>query len=155
MVINATKTRECELATETILTMPTGMLGFQAYTEFVLVECDQDAPYKLLQSMQNPSLRFIVVDPLEFFPDYDLELSDADALDLSIHDAMDARLLTTVTINNNEGYLTTNLVGPIVVNSRLHVAKQIVLQDDRYETKHLLGAIYERSSSRQRQAVAG
>lgn len=139
MVINTTRFGEVAISKDSILRMPDGMLGFGGHRKFVLLEDQPDTPFKWMQALDEPSLAFIVVNPLDFFPDYDIELSDDDADYLQLEDPADAAVLTTVTMNRNDEQVTTNLLGPIVINSKLLCAKQIVLQDERYGTKHTIG----------------
>jgi len=157
MVINIEQHKLEELTdevNETVLNMPSGMLGFAEYKQFVLVEGEKYAPFKRLQSVDNPQLGFVVIDPMEFFPDYDIELSDHETGQLGLEDATDAKIVSTVTFDRKEGWMTTNLLGPIVINTKLRVAKQIVLEDERYGTKHLIGNhSYFEDSKDQRQAV--
>lgn len=154
MVINIERIAEMKHTDECILCMPHGMLGFKDCKQYVLVESEQYAPFKCLLSVDNPQLAFMVIDPLDFFPEYDIELSDSDAEDLEVTDARDIKLITTVTIDRGDGWMTTNLMGPVIINTKTLVAKQIVLDDDRYGTKHLIGnKSYYESTLTQRQAV--
>ena len=138
MKIDTTRFGEIEIAEESIVRMPDGMLGFESSRRFVLLEDRPDTAFKWLQAVDNPSPAFIVVNPVEFVPDYEIELSDEEAESLDLGDPCDAVMLTTVTIGNG-GKVTTNLLGPIVMNSRTLHARQVVLQDDeRYGPKHTI-----------------
>lgn len=139
MKIKTTRFGEIEISEESILTMPDGMLGFDSCKRYVLLEDQPDVPFKWLQAVDEPSLAFIVVDPLEFEPDYNIDLPDEDAEFLGLRSPSDAAILTTVTLDKREGVITTNLLGPLVINSGTLRAKQIVLQDDRYGTKCVIG----------------
>ena len=139
MLIQTTRFGEIEISEESILTMPDGMLGFKSCKQFVLLEDRPDTPFKWLQAVDDPSLAFVVVNPMEFFPDYDFDLSDGDAGVLQIDDPADATVLTTVTVDKEQECVTTNLLGPVVINSSNLLAKQVVIQDDRYGTKHVIG----------------
>jgi flagellar assembly factor FliW len=139
MTIETTRFGEVEISEGSILQMPEGMLGFRSLNRFVLLEDRPDTPFKWLQSVDDPSLAFIVVNPMDFFSDYDIEISDDDAESLGLADPTQAAIVTTVTIDKNEGLITTNLLGPIVINSKTLMAKQIVLQDEKYGTKHTIG----------------
>jgi len=132
--------------------MPDGMLGFESVKRFVLLEDRPDTAFKWLQAVDDPALAFIVVNPMEFFPDYEIELSDKQAETLDLEDPSEAVMLTTVTIGS-DGRVTTNLLGPIVMNSRTLQARQIVLQDDRYGSKHVICEL-PRVDSQPRQAEA-
>jgi len=140
MVIETTRFGEIEVSEESVLHMADGMLGFQSCKWFVLLEDEPGTPFKWLQAVDDPALAFIVVNPIQFFPEYEIELADDDAESIGLQDPSDAELVTTVTVEKDGDRVTTNLLGPVVINSRNLQAKQVVLQDDRYGTKHVIGA---------------
>jgi flagellar assembly factor FliW len=137
MKIDTTRFGNIEIAEESIVHMPDGMLGFEASKRFVLLEDRPDTAFKWLQAVDDPALAFIVVDPMEFFPEYEIELPDEQAESLGLGDPCDAIMLTTVTVGS-DGKITTNLLGPVIMNCRTLRAAQIVLQDDRYKPKHVI-----------------
>ena len=122
-----------------ILHMPEGMLGFEQCKRFILLEEQTGSVFKWLQSVDDPEVAFVVTNPADFFPDYDVELTDEQVESLDLRDPAEAVMFTTVTIAKDGGNVTTNLLGPVVINLRTLQARQIVLQDDRYETKHVIG----------------
>ena len=137
MQIDTTRFGNIEIADESIVHMPERMLGFESSKSFVLLEDRPDTAFKWLQAVHDAALAFIVINPMEFFPEYEFELSDEQAESLDLVDPCDAVMLTTVTVRG-DGKVTTNLLGPVVMNSRTLRAKQIVLQDDRYGSKHVI-----------------
>ena len=139
MLIETTRLGIIEVKDESVLTMPEGMLGLEHCTRFVLLEDQPGSTLKWLQSVDDPNVAFIVINPLEFFPDYQVDLTDEQAESLDLIDPGEAVMLTTVTVAKEEGNVTTNLVGPIVINLRTLRARQILLQDERYGTKHVIG----------------
>lgn len=112
-----------------------------------------------LQSLDDASLLFLTVEPYLIFPDYDVELSDADAGALQLDSADHAAILTLITISQpgkvrrdtasasrasaSRAAVTTNLLAPIVINTRTRRARQVILDSDRYLTKHIIGAQIE------------
>jgi len=65
-------------------------------------------------------------------------LRNEDAAALGIEDPDDAGILAIVTLPARLEEMTANLLGPIVVNVRTRRAKQVVLDDPRYHTRHRL-----------------
>ena len=149
MLIRTTRFGEIEISEESILQMPDGMMGFQSSHSFILLEDQPNTPVKWLQAVDNESLAFVVINPMEFFPDYDIVLADDDVEFLGLENPTDAAIITTVTIDKNDGLATTNLLGPVVINSKTLIAKQIVLSDDRYGTKHIVGAARSNETERE------
>ncbi len=137
--VQTTRFGEITVSEKSVVNMPEGMVGFGDYKRYVLLEDKPDTPLKWLQSLDEPSLAFIVVNPLEFVDNYDFDIPDEDADMLGLESPDHAVVLTTVTVDANGCEVTTNLLGPIVINSLTLDAKQIVVQDERYGTKHLIG----------------
>ena len=139
MRVDATRFGIIEVDQQSVIEMPAGMLGLEDSTRFVLLEDQQDSAFKWLQSLDDPALAFIVIDPMDFFADYDVELNDEQAESLDLSDPADAVTLTTVTVTREQGQVSANLAGPIVINASTLRARQIVLEDERYTTKHVIG----------------
>ena len=79
MKVNTTRFGTLEIDESTLLTMPRGPLGFEEQTRFCLIQHRPGAPFRWLQSTEDPGLAFPVMDPSEFFSNYAFEISDADA----------------------------------------------------------------------------
>lgn len=135
MKIDTTRFGAMEVAEESIVQMPEGMLGFAEAKRFVLLQNEHIAAFKWLQSVDDPGLAFIVVNTRQFFPEYRFVFSEEQTASLGLKSPREATILTTVTIGN-DGAITTNMLGPIVMNPRTLLARQIVLEDTRYGTKH-------------------
>jgi len=115
--------------------------GFPQSLRYCLIPTDEagGSPFLWLQSMDEPALAFIAVVPFEFFPEYDMELPGPDQEELDIRSAEDVLLLTLVTIPPGRPEdVTANLVAPVVVNTRTRRARQVILYDSGYTTRHYL-----------------
>lgn len=135
MRIDTTRFGAMDVAEESIVQMPEGMLGFAEAKRFVLLQDDQTAAFSWLQAVDDPNLAFIVVNTRQFFPDYRFVFPEEQTASLGLKSPREAAILTTVTIGN-DGAITTNMLGPIVMNPRTLLARQIVLEDSRYGPKH-------------------
>jgi|YNPNPStandDraft_1061719.scaffolds.fasta_scaffold00001_11 flagellar assembly factor FliW len=138
MKIDTTRFGVLEVDDDSVVSMPRGPLGFEDNTEFVLIQHRPDTKFRWLQSTADPALAFVVIDPSDFFADYEFEISDADAEKLNLDSADDALVLAIVTISEGGKEVTANLAAPVVINSKELVGMQIVLQDGRYSVKHSL-----------------
>ncbi len=128
---------EIELADEQIIEMPTGMVGFPDAERFALVPFDDpETPFVYWQCVDDPSLCFILIDPTLLFPDYEVVLPAERLEDIELESAPDGSVYVTVTIPSDPREMTANLLGPLVVNRSARKAKQLVLSDPRYTTKH-------------------
>jgi flagellar assembly factor FliW len=115
-----------------VVTFVRPVIGFDASVRYQLRNLGAEyAPYGMLASLDQPGLEFIVVPPGVLFPDYVIEIADADATVLGLEVAADVEVFVLVS-GANVAVPTVNLLGPVVVNRRTGNAAQIVLQDDRF-----------------------
>jgi flagellar assembly factor FliW len=77
--------------------------------------------------VEDDRLRFVVVPPDGFVPDYAPVLGDDDVERLDLRDAEDAIVLLVVTLGARAADATVNLLGPVVVNRHTMAAAQVVL----------------------------
>jgi flagellar assembly factor FliW len=121
-----------------LVCLPLGILGFEQIKNYVLLADPEQKPFAWLRVADNNSLAFVVIDPFIVMPDYkpDIPQSDVDFLELA--DASDALLLGIVTIHGHNR-ATMNLKGPIVINRRTHMAKQVIISNAAdYSVQHPL-----------------
>jgi flagellar assembly factor FliW len=147
MLIQTTRFGPIEVDDEKVMTFKDGLLGFPRHLRFALVQTTSDPVFFWMQSVDEPDLAFVVCDPLTFVPDYQVPIRKDDVEALGLQDLGDCQVLTIV--NKVGGALTANLLGPIVVGTHSLQAKQLVLSDKRYGTRHgLMSAEATRAVSR-------
>jgi flagellar assembly factor FliW len=101
--------------------------GFPDHRRFVLVQLDDKGLLCALRSLDDPALRFLVVSPATFFPDYAPEIDAETQEMLGIADAEDALVLLVVTPGASAAEATANLLAPVIVATRTRRAAQVVL----------------------------
>ena len=127
-----------ELGNETVVHLPSGLLGFEHIKRYVLVSDPAEEPFKWLQVPGDSSLAFLVVSPFEVVPDYTPEIPDEDARSLGLEDPLDALIFNIVTLRKH-GRSTVNLKGPIVINRYSMIGRQVVLANaSEYSVQHPL-----------------
>jgi flagellar assembly factor FliW len=105
------------------------LLGFPSSRRFALVRVDETGVLSSLRSLDEPEVRFLVVPPVPFFPDYAPEVDDATAIELDITSPDDVLLLVVLTAGESLAGTTANLLAPILVNAQRRQACQVVLED--------------------------
>ena len=103
--------------------------GFPDHHRFALVQLDDDGILCQLRSLDDPSLRFLVVPPVAFFPDYAPVVGDDVVNDLDIASADDVVVLLVLNAGDSLSTTTANLLAPVVVNTATHRASQVILDD--------------------------
>ncbi|WP_370250515.1 flagellar assembly protein FliW [Nocardioides sp.] len=103
--------------------------GFPEARRFALVQLDDAGVLCALRSLDDPDLRFLVVPPQHFFPDYTPEVSDDVVAELGIDSEHEVLLLVILTAGATLTDTTANLLAPVVVNTRTREAAQVILDD--------------------------
>jgi flagellar assembly factor FliW len=123
---------------EDIISFPAGIPGFEASKQFVLVSIPEYVPFEWLVSVDGTRLRFAIINPLLFLPDYTPTISKEQLIDLEVEKPEDVLLYSIVTIRENPLESTANLVGPVIINKQKRIGKQVIIDDDRYTTQELI-----------------
>lgn len=122
-------------ANEDIITFNSGIPGFEQNKQFVIVSIPEYAPFEWLVCIDGSKLRFAIINPLLFEPNYDPKIIKEQLDDLAVETPEDLLMYVIVTIRENPLESTANLVGPIILNRRKKIGKQIIIDDDRYTTR--------------------
>jgi flagellar assembly factor FliW len=123
---------------EDIITFPSGIPGFEQNKSFVLVSIPEYTPFEWLVCIDGPPLRFAVINPLMFKPDYAPQIQKESLGEMGIQKPEDVLIYVIVTIHENPLESTANLVGPIIVNKTRRIGKQVIVEDDHYTTQELI-----------------
>lgn len=126
--MTAATTQDPEVETVPTLELVQPILGFPAARHFAIVD-HHDSLLRTLQCLDDTDLRFLVVPPTVFYPDYAPVVSDQVVEDLQIADASDVLLLVLLTAPDGLATATVNLRAPLVINVRTRRAAQVVLED--------------------------
>lgn len=110
---------------ENVLQLPFGLLGFEHFKHYALLSRPEEAPFLWLQVLDEPNLAFVVVSPTAVAPDYEPEISEEDVKFLDLRAPEDALIFNIVTLRGQHN-ATVNLKGPVLVNRRTLIGKQIV-----------------------------
>lgn len=137
--IHSTRFGTIEVDEEATITFSQGLFGFENYRRFVVLSIDEKSPFRWLQSLEEPSLAFVVIEPRHFMPDYAPIISDADADALGLDADTPYLVFVVVTIPPGKPEeMTANLMGPIIINAVTRMARQVIVEDDCYSTKHMI-----------------
>jgi flagellar assembly factor FliW len=119
-----------------LLFLPKGILGFSQLSKYVIIEKDEYDPFKWLQSVEDSSIAFVIVDPALFFPNFKLEVNEKELEELNFQQMKELITYVVVTVPPDPSRISANLLGPLVINSKKRIAKQVVMPDSPYTTKH-------------------
>ena len=121
------------------LELPQGLIGFANYKRAELLYMPDHLPF-LWMKLHSPKddLHFIVIEPGGIIPGYEPEIFDVDAEQLDLRNPAEAMILNIVTLRRqNPVEATANLIGPLVVNRRTRIGRQLVISNySRYSAHH-------------------
>lgn len=139
LCVETTRFGTLEVASDLVLTFPEGLIGFEMFTRYTVVSTDDQGALRWLQSLDEPALAFPIIQPGIFRPDYTPTISDQDARFLGLTPEIPALVFAVVTVPpGRPREMTANLLGPLVINPLTRVGKQVIVQDERYSTKHYI-----------------
>jgi len=120
---------------EDIITFPKGLPGFEQAREFVIYSRAEHAPFHCMANVHDQDLQFILINPLQFQESYDPRIPPHELRELDVKDPRELLLYTLVTFAPELSDSTANLLGPIFINIRTRIGKQIVIDDERYSVR--------------------
>jgi len=120
-----------------VIKLPLGLLGFERVKNYVLLSNPDEEPFMWLQMLEDSKQAFLVVPPALVKADYQPDINDRDVEFLGLNNPEEAFILNIVTLRN--GCATVNLKGPIVINRRTKLGKQVIPNNaQRYDVRHVL-----------------
>ncbi|NQD65111.1 flagellar assembly protein FliW [Bacillus haikouensis] len=140
MNINTKYHGEIEVNEGSLLSFEQGIPGFAEEKKFVLLPLPENDWFHILQSVSTPQLGFVVTDPFLFTKEFDFELDQGSVETLGLTDEKNVKVLTILTMKEAFIESTANLQAPIIINLANNKAKQVILNEPNYQTKHLLFA---------------
>lgn len=120
--------------------VPFGLIGLTNLRRFELTLVEDGWPFVQMRSLGDDELQFLAIDPRGVISGYELELNDDDAEDLGLEDEDDALVYNIATVHSTQPqYVTANLIGPVVVNRRTLIGKQVIIANsEQHSTVHAL-----------------
>jgi len=115
-----------------------GLIGFSECKDFVLMENENLAPFRLLQSLEFPEVGFLVIEPTTIIANYGERVPNRDWESVDIHDTTKALAFVIVVIGSTPESCTGNFQAPLLVNYEKMVGKQVILTDSGLSVRYPL-----------------
>jgi flagellar assembly factor FliW len=144
MIIQTSRFGALEVNDERLISFEQGILGFPRQQVYALIQTGEGSGFYWLQAVDRAELAFVVCDPRLFVPDYRAPIKPEEMELLALADDGGAQVF--IIVNKVGSLLTGNLQGPLVVNVQTRRARQLVLSDRRYSTRHPLMRLPERQA---------
>jgi flagellar assembly factor FliW len=127
-----------EIPEENVITFKHGLFGFENLRSFFFLENEDNNNFKWLQSGEEKDVCFLVVNPVTFMFDYTLEISDDVVEELGIEKPEDVLIFSLVVVPSDPSKISANLCGPLVINVKTMLGKQVVSTDPNHKVKHYI-----------------
>ena len=121
-----------EVSPEKVITFPSGLVGFEQSKRFMLAHQEGEAQPSsyTLQSLDDPTLAFQIVDPVTLGYNYELALTDAETALLQSPAPEDVAVMQVLFKKEEDGKasITPNLRAPLVINTKARVGLQKIME---------------------------
>lgn len=124
---------------EEFIHFPEGLFGFTDIKDYIPLALQNESDALIcLQSVEEYSLSFILMNPFLLYADYAPVLSEEDEKFLHVvHDDAISYYVICV-IHDSMEESTVNLKCPIAVNTETRKARQVILDNPLYKFRHLI-----------------
>ena len=138
MKVKTTRFGTIDVKEGQVITLAEGMLGFSECSRYILMDDEIGEPFMWMQSLDIPSLAFVVIDPAIILPSYHFSVKKDQIKNLDTDNVEDLQVYVIVTMAANILDVTVNLQGPLVINKSKRIGLQVVLNDPNFSTRHPL-----------------
>jgi flagellar assembly factor FliW len=107
---------------------PKGLFGFESYKNYRLVGNKKEIPLLRLESIDNSTLAFYVIDPFTYCPFYEPTLTHTDLKDVGV--IQEAKLILLAIVDINSHLHTMNLGAPLLIHWSKKLGKQLLMDQD-------------------------
>ena len=110
-----------------------GIPGFDNINDFTIKSLKDNDKFKILEA-KNGEVSFVTISPFEVYSD----LTDEIIKELEIKSSEEVLVLSIITLGKDLKSSTMNLQAPLIINVKNNLAKQFIMQNSEYKTKHPL-----------------
>lgn len=121
---------KAEISADAIITFPEGLFGFEGEKSFVMIspKGGENSYPAWLQSTRDKNPCFIVFNPFDICPDYQITLSEQEFALLKATSVNDLSVLVLAVVPEDFTQTTVNMRSPVIINVREHLGLQVVLE---------------------------
>lgn len=119
-----------EISKDAIINFPEGLFGFEDEKSFVVIspKGGEDSYPAWLQSTRDKNPCFVVFNPFDICPDYEIMLSVRDFELLKATKTEDLSVLVLAVVPEDFTQTTVNMRSPVIINTSERLGLQVVLE---------------------------
>ena len=126
---------EIEVSADEFFTAVVPVPGFHDSNQYFFIEREKIAPFKWLQSSDDESLTFVVVEPNKFFHDFKPKFGIFDLKEIGLAPQDEPLIMAIVVLPEDLTKMTANLRGPLIMNPKKRLFKQVFIETDRWSVR--------------------
>lgn len=116
-----------EIPDESIVGFEEGLYGFEDQRRFALLPVDKDQSRLLwLQSLDDPDLALLMMDPTLISPEYNPPVDPADLRALGLGSIQEGIVMAICVLNADAAKITANLQAPLIFNPAARKGRQVI-----------------------------
>jgi flagellar assembly factor FliW len=123
---------------DAIIHFDEGLIGFSEFKDFVLMENESLAPFRLLQSLEAPQVGFLVLEAATLVDNYYDLVPAREWESLGVLGKTKPLAFVIVVVGSTPETSTGNLQAPLLINHDKMVGKQIILTDSGFSVRQPL-----------------
>ena len=143
-MIQTSRFGQMDVNPDRLITFEAGVFGFPRQKVYALIQTGEGSGFYWLQAVDTSDLAFVICDPRLFVADYNVPVKLDDLASIGLDETEHAQVF--IIVNKVGELLTGNFQGPLVVNVINRQARQLVLSDRRYSTRHPLIRLTRRAA---------
>ncbi|MCL5676469.1 MAG: flagellar assembly protein FliW [Firmicutes bacterium] len=121
---------QVEVRDESVIVFDHGLYGFENHHRFTLLGVGEGSRrLQWLQSLDNPELALLILDPTLIDPGYNPPVDPADLHDLGLSGLEEAIAMVVCVLTSDPREITANLQAPIIFNPVTRQARQVIVLD--------------------------
>jgi flagellar assembly factor FliW len=138
MLIHSVNFGDIEVPEDKIISFKEGLPGFPQIRRFTMLELEELKPFQYLQSLDDPPIALLVINPFLVDEGYKFDLTPADMDEIRTTSPENVAVFAVATVPEEPEKATLNLMAPILINESVRVGKQVILHDSGFSVKHPL-----------------
>ena len=123
---------------DSIIHFEEGLIGFAECKDFVVMEKDELAPFRLLQSLDSREVGFLVLEPTTLVDDYYDQVPAREWDSLGVIGDTKPLAFVIISIGSTPEMSSGNFQAPLLVNYEKMIGKQVILTDSAFSVRHPL-----------------
>jgi len=123
---------EVQILRDKLIHFEQGIFGFESLKTYAILNIKSCEPFAWCVAIDEPEISFPIVNCHVIYPNYHLQLTDADRELLQLKKTDQLFIFFIVTVDEKKAQVTANLKGPLVFNLEKRLGAQVIMSDEKY-----------------------